>query len=199
MNCVGLDLSILASGVAFGADGGIAKAPRIVELLPQITHDIDKLMFIRDTIMDDMDAFKAQLVVIEDAATESRQGKALERFALSAMIRAELRYQNKPYLMVRPNSLKKFVSGNGQAKKDQMMAAMALPEHKGGWDLHYQDDNLCDATGLLYIGMAICGDWTPRTDAQIEVLKQIRGVNFWLSKMFPQAPAEKHLPLLRNQ
>ena len=53
------------------------------------------------------------------------------------------------FVKIAPPSLKKFVTGKGNAKKDQMLAALSEIFH-----LEIKDDNIGDAVGLALIGMS---------------------------------------------
>ncbi|HUV67023.1 MAG TPA: hypothetical protein VMW24_24260, partial [Sedimentisphaerales bacterium] len=67
---------------------------------------------------------------------------------------------------------KKFVAGKGNADKDLM-----LKEVLKRFALDLDNHNVADAVGLLYIGLALIGNWQPTTDQQRAVVTAVRNSN----------------------
>ena len=70
---------------------------------------------------------------------------------VGTMIRYKLHSVVPDYTEVAPNALKKFVTGNGNAKKDRMMLEVFKR-----WSFE-GTDNECDAVGLAMFGLAMRG------------------------------------------
>jgi crossover junction endodeoxyribonuclease RuvC len=68
--------------------------------------------------------------------------------ALHYYLRLFLHERKIPFKVVAPNTLKKFVTGKGNSKKNQMM----LHAFKK-WKMEFDDDNLCDAYGLARMSL----------------------------------------------
>lgn len=74
----------------------------------------------------------------------------------------------KEPLTVPPALLKKFVAGNGQARKDHMISST-----KQLWNLVIEQDDLCDAHGLARIAKEFIEKKSPYR-YQIEVIHRLR-------------------------
>jgi len=84
-----------------------------------------------------------KLVLIEGLSYGSTGDGAAQLAALNYFIRIFLLQNDIPYGSVTPSSLKKFVTGTGQCKKNLM-----LKEVYKKWGEDFQDDNLCDSYAL---------------------------------------------------
>ena len=105
--------------------------------------------------------YKPSLVVIEGLVLGSIKSTSTAQLAgLHYLLRWELneRGDQDGFLVVPPSTLKKFVTGKGNAKKDQML----LKTFKR-WGVEFNDHNVCDAYGLARYGLA---ELETRTDAK---------------------------------
>jgi crossover junction endodeoxyribonuclease RuvC len=68
-----------------------------------------------------------------------------------------------------PKALKKFVTGRGDASKDQMMAAIARR-----WSASITNDNLADAYGLAQLGLTLLNPKRTTLRSDLEVAKGVR-------------------------
>ncbi len=96
-------------------------------------------------------AYGVDLVVIEGYSFAGKFNNSLQ-YELGACIRMKLYQDEVMFVEVPPTSLKKFVTGKGNAKKDLML----LNVYKR-WDFDTEDDNEADAYGLAQFGRAIIG------------------------------------------
>ncbi len=162
-NVVGVDLSLTATGLAIQfTDGTIHRtisAPKLagMERLDCLAEQIDGKIALGD------------LVIFEDLAFSMNNAYAKENAGLAYLIRWRLWKRGIPYLLVTASSLKKFVTGAGNAEK-----SLLLREVYKRWGVDAANDNEADAVGLLYIGLAYTGQWEPTTEAQREVLEVLR-------------------------
>lgn len=110
------------------------------------------------------------LVVMEGLAFMAHNTTALVQLsALNYFIRDVLHFSNIPFVIVAPSTLKKFVTGKGNAKKDSMY----LETYKR-FGVSFTDDNLCDAYGLAAIGHAMSKPKEKLPDFQQEVVTLLK-------------------------
>jgi len=87
-------------------------------------------------------------VCIEGPSYSSNGAFQLQMGALHFYLRVFLFRKNVNYTIVAPGSLKKFVTGNGTAKKELML----LNVYKK-WGAEFKDNNLADAYGLARMAL----------------------------------------------
>lgn len=87
-------------------------------------------------------------VCIEGPSYASNGAFVLQMGALHFMIRLMLRKRNVDYSIIAPGTLKKFVTGDGRAKKDLMLLKVFKK-----WGVEFEDDNLADAYSLARMAL----------------------------------------------
>lgn len=91
----------------------------------------------------------ADLVVVEDLALSRTTGQHLTRAGLWHIIMEEIDNSSVPYAIVSPTSLKKYVTGRGNAGKDEVLAAAIRR-----WpDAPINGNDEADAYGLQAMGL----------------------------------------------
>lgn len=179
MSCIlGIDASLTATGYAIGESGSVNGKYGII---PGKFGGIQRLMHVRNKIMDRVDSTKPDLVVMEALSFGSKGSAVHDQAGLSKMIEAELVTEKIKYILCAPMTLKKYVCGSaGSAKnpirKEHMLKYLAT--RFGHHDVN--DNNICDAIGLVYIGMALMNEWQPQIEPQRQVLDGLRKNNPWL-------------------
>ena len=131
----------------------------------KITMDVDK--FLRDhagTWIKDSYAF------IEGYAFASQSAGHHEIVELGAMLRCYLIDNVDNVIEVAPTSLKKFVTGKGNAKKDTMIAHV-----RDKWGMLFETSDEADAYGLVKLGQAYCFPELCANQAQREVVAKLKG------------------------
>jgi Holliday junction resolvasome RuvABC endonuclease subunit len=160
---VGLDLSLTSTGVAL-ADGRVCRL-RIDGFGPK------RIEWIRATIMDLVPA-EIELAVIEWYSFGARGSHVREIAELGGVVRNALWRARVPYLDVPPSTLKKAATGNGKAKKYEVMRAA---ERRLGYEGTEDDES--DALWLRAIGWELLGcspcDWTKAGLDAIEPLRHV--------------------------
>ena len=68
--------------------------------------------------------------------------------AIHFLTRLTFYKKNVNFKVIAPGTLKKFVTGKGNSKKDLML----LKTYKK-WGVEFEDDNLCDAYGLARMAL----------------------------------------------
>lgn len=146
---LGLDLSLSSTGVALPDGSTVRVRPRPASLRgPQRLTNL--WLGIREAI----GPWRPQLVVIEDYAPGSigLSGKLANAELRGVVVqRLSLALPDASFAPIRPNTLKRWATGNGAAKKPAMMAAAA----RRGWADTGCDDEadafLLRALGLQYL------------------------------------------------
>lgn len=134
-------------------------------------------------IMNFIDNFNPQVIVIESYSYGS-QGQQHSIAEFGGILRADLcLYDEISILEVPPTTLKKFVTGKGNAKKFQMGIA-ALKN----WGFESANDDECDAYGLARFAAIVQGYDSPTNKKQVEALEGITNQKFSVgSKVKPAA------------
>ena len=134
MKATGLDLSIAATGYAYGTQNGIAHGT----IKTVGTKDV-RLVVIKNFIVERADG--SELVLIEGFLNKSFSAGITGM--VHGAVRTGLIEAGIPYASFPPTSLKKYATGSGNADK----TAMALAAYKRG-GVEFKDDNQCDAWWL---------------------------------------------------
>jgi crossover junction endodeoxyribonuclease RuvC len=147
---IGLDLSLTGAGYA-GPDG--------TKLFTSTGHKGDtlnqravRIAGLRDEILEALDGWQADLVVIEQPSFASTGGSAHDRSGLWWFVVDRLIAAGIPVVEVPPSTLKKYVAGNGQAKKNSICGHIVKR-----FDVLIEDDNEADAFALRALGLDLLG------------------------------------------
>ena len=103
------------------------------------------------SLMGLVEQYDIELVLIEGYSYGSKFNHQIQ-YELGGVLRYSLWEAGISFVEVPPKSLKKFVTGNGNAKKDLML----LGVYKR-WDFDTEDDNEADAYALAQFGRALLG------------------------------------------
>ncbi len=145
-SCVGLDLSLTATGFAIKKGNKVEwetlktspkKHPNYVRRYRHIATEILRripkncsMIFLEDYFMPDR---------------KERIQAAMRLVALSSVVRHELLNAGYPFMTASPTQLKKFIRGKGAGNKKVMMRWV-----EKRWGIKTADDNQSDAVGLAY-------------------------------------------------
>lgn len=158
---LGLDISLTATGVCtMNTDSGVIEANTIAT---DTLRGEARLSFIYDKLMQQI-IDHIDFACIEGYSYNS-QGKQFELGEAGGIARLVLAQKKINFKVIPPQSLKKFVTGNNNADKDEMMQTI-INEHKQKFD----DDNQYDAYGLATIAQHIHEKITPKERHKSEVL-----------------------------
>lgn len=114
-----------------------------------------------------LDSCKPELVVFEGYGF-GQLSSVQVLVEIGTLMRAVTYCSGIPYVDVPPMSLKKFTTGKGTAKKDEMM----LWVYKR-WGFEAKTNNEADAFALAMVGRAMLGQLENMTVVQQEVLKKL--------------------------
>ena len=152
MRVMGVDTSTKTGYVILDDEGGTVNVG-VLHHKPQNNRFSRYAHYTRE-ISELVEAYGVDLVVIEGYAFGGKFNHSLQ-YELGACIRMQLYQDEVKFVEVAPTSLKKFVTGKGNVKKDLMLLAVYKR-----WDFDTEDDNEADAYGLAQFGRAIVGEPT---------------------------------------
>lgn len=149
---MGLDLSLRRTGVAliWTSKGEWDFHTLLIEP-PVELREGGRLMYIERELRRLVDAFEPNFAALEGYSYGSLTGQ-FQLGEVGGLARLVLAGSNTPYVVVPPTTLKKYVTGSGNANK----IAMALQLNKE-LDITLYDDNEVDALCLAALGAHIWG------------------------------------------
>jgi crossover junction endodeoxyribonuclease RuvC len=170
---MGVDTSTKTGYVILDDEGGVANVG-VLHHKPTANRFARFASYTKD-VSELTAAYGVDVVVIEGYSFAGKFNNSLQ-YELGACLRMQLYKEEIPFIEVPPTSLKKFVTGKGNAKKDLML----LHVYKR-WDFDTEDDNEADAYGLAQFGRALLGYPTVVPSANLTALSKV------LSSLTPAA------------
>jgi len=147
MKILGLDLSLTETGLVALEDKEIVMKHLIKTKPDQFETEIERILYIINEITS-LPIPYLDLVVIEGASLGSFKTRSLFTLGkLHGLIEMFLKENEIKYIIVPPRSLKKFITGKGNAKKELML----LKVYKK-YGIEFDNNNLCDAFALAKYG-----------------------------------------------
>lgn len=149
MRIMGLDPSSNTGYVILDEDGNLVKAG-------VVTFKAAKDRFARYEkyeykIINLIDDYDIDLVVIEGYSFAGKFNNSFQ-YELGTVFRMALYKRDILFVEVPPSSLKKFITGKGNGRKDLIMLSVYKL-----WDFDTDNDNEADAYGLAQFGRGIIG------------------------------------------
>ncbi|KFZ41910.1 hypothetical protein CS060_04335 [Anoxybacillus flavithermus] len=161
MRFVGIDPST-KTGLVIIEDNKVHTAVEIVSEEKRAPH---RFIDIVNTIMSHIT--NQDVICIEGFSYSSRGAAVSVQYGIGWILRAELVKARLNYYEVPPSSVKKFATGKGNTKKDELV----LPIYKR-WGFEHNSDNVRDAFVLAQIARALHGQ-AELTKFQQEALNKI--------------------------
>lgn len=150
MLVLGLDISTKTGFcILESSDTGIVKNASGV--LRSNKKGFERLASLADKMTDIIADLVFDIIVIEGYGYANKY-TLVTLVEVGTVLRYFLWQSNQKYIDVAPNSLKKFVTGKGNAGK-----AMIIKEVYKRWGLDLFSDDEADAAGLAYFGLALLG------------------------------------------
>lgn len=145
MRFVGIDPSGETGMVLLDRNGNYLDG---FEIAPDIENKTVKICEIVEGIMDNLEL--GDVIAIEGFSFGSR-GKGIDfQFGLGHAIRLELYRQNMKWIEVSPTQVKKFATGKGTTKKENMI----LPINRL-WNFEHDSNNVRDAFVLAQVARSV--------------------------------------------
>ena len=156
MIVLGIDLSLVSTGISVLSKDVLVHSC-VVKSKPIGGRPIDeiiRLVTIVENIMKIVDKYAPQIVVIEGIAFGVQKTTALSQLAgLNYLVRAGLLTRSIRFVICAPTTLKRFITGKGNAPKDHVM--MEVYKHYG---ITAFTNDIADAIVLSKIGAMMLGD-----------------------------------------
>ena len=138
-----IDPSLTSSGYAYWHDEQLA----VGRIMPKTLRGTQRLKFIQSTFTKLVERAEPEILILEGYSMGSRHGKTFDIGELGGMFKLEAYQYRMQTLIVPPSTLKKWVTGKGNADKKAMKAAV-----RKKWKYDFKSDDECDAVALLYFG-----------------------------------------------
>ncbi len=157
MIVAGLDISCTNTGIAFlgVADGVVQAIPKVLMVGsipgPKKMRGLDRASYVAGEVLKLYDNYLPELVVMEGYAF-AKPFAMVPLVEIGTVIRYFTRQRGLDYVDVAPTKLKKFVTGSGNAKKDQMMMHVFKR-----WRFEAPNSDEADAYGLACMGLSAKG------------------------------------------
>lgn len=163
MKIMGLDLSLTSTGVAVFDSASIS-----TQVISSSHKAERRLQDLRDKIMGVVSKQKVDLCVVEGYAF-GRPNVMAPMGELGGVVKLALYMDGIETLIIPPTRVKKFATGRGQAKKDEVR----LSVYKR-WGFEAKTNDEIDAYVLVRIGMAYAGMDNTLTKSQQEIINSVR-------------------------
>jgi crossover junction endodeoxyribonuclease RuvC len=147
----GIDASLSASGFC-KIEQDTVEFCTIKTKLEGFSNDLDRFKYISDSIIKKIPK-DTNMIVIEDVfipVSKAHMGAAIKLAMLAGYIRMMLYEAKMPFSVVAPTSIKKHLTGNGNAPKDQM-AVHLFKNH----NIMTKNNNECDAVAMAFMARDI--------------------------------------------
>jgi len=172
MIIIGIDISLTGTGVVVLKNDQVDSELLIKSKPPEEKNnvtEIERLVLIVNKIEDIIEKYKPDLVSIENMAFGVRNATSLTQLSyINYAIRAYLWASNIKFILVAPKSLKKFITGNGNADKEEMMLEV-FQKYK----IAFTEDNCCDAFCLAVVGRTILNNSATKENEK-EVIEKLK-------------------------
>lgn len=148
---VGIDLSLTGTGLVVLRDDVTIYTQKLISTKPDKLIE-ERIIYIKDEInsifkriydFGNATGYEIKSVYIEGLSMGSKGSKMFELAGLHFFIRIFLSENGYNYKVIPPTTLKKFVTGKGNAQKNLML----LNVYKR-WGVDLDNDNICDAYSL---------------------------------------------------
>jgi crossover junction endodeoxyribonuclease RuvC len=164
MRYVGIDPSSKTGLAIIDKQGNIINA---ADVTTKVKEDPQRFSDIAEKIIDELQP--NDRIAIEGFSYGSKGKGVSFQYGLGWIIRHLLLERGYEYTEVPPTSVKKFATGKGNTKKDEMV----LPIYKK-WGFEHTSDNVRDAFVLAQMAKGIY-DSSNLTEYQKEALKKVTG------------------------
>lgn len=164
---VGIDPSLSSTGLYIIKDDG-DKYWQIDTKPKDYVSSINRCLYISDIIVSQLKKntdylSNIRLITIQDYFSGRQPGVVIQLAQLGTLIRYKLLKYGLPIIVAAPKKIKKFVTNNGNAKKQLMMKTVYQK-----WGFKASTDNLADACGMAHFSKYIYDIWNGRQNLSQE-------------------------------
>lgn len=159
---LGLDLSTKTGAAIVDSTATVVYAAQIT--FPKLMGEA-RINAIAGRVMNLIDHHKPCCVIIEDYAVGRFAGAAIVSISIGSVVRFLLWQNDIPFLVVSPTALKKFLTGKGNAKKENMILDVYK---KYGFTSPTNDE--ADAVALGMFGVCALKPSSTFTKAEVAVV-----------------------------
>lgn len=163
---LGIDQSLRSTGVAVVSAG--KESLLLGTVAPKKLTGAPRLAYIRDGIQDAIRSNPGIKYAALEGYSIDSVNRPFDLGEVGGLVRLSLHDAGIPFIVVSPKQLKQFVTGTGNAKKEDMRLAVLQK-----WHQDIDQDDACDAFGLAHVARAFhlhAGATRP----ELEVLKKLR-------------------------
>lgn len=162
---MGVDPSMMHTGVAILNRGKQVVFATQIDMPPNKGGPFERIQKIITDILDIRETYQPTVIMIEDMFIGNK-ATAISLVQLGTLLRYFLWQENIWYADVAAATLKRFVTGKGNAQKDQIMMFVLK-----NWGYTSKTNNIADAVGLAMMGLVSLGVTFPK--AQMEVVTKL--------------------------
>lgn len=137
-----IDPSLNESGICIFDEKGNLEYTCVVDN-PKKLSDMERLLYIKKSIIYMIKKFNIDCVGIEDYSYGSKGQAIINLGELGGVIRLYLYEHKIKYKTIPPTVIKKFITGKGNSKKELML----LKVYKK-YGIEFENNNICDAYAL---------------------------------------------------
>lgn len=142
---IGLDLSLNGTGLCvLDGEGNIALSTCIKNKAK--LSGFDRIIAVREKVISIIKEYQPTLIAIEGYSMGQKAGVHFDTVELSGQIKVWLYQTGYKFCLVPPTTLKKFITGKGNSKKNVM-----LMEILSRWGIKFLSDDEGDAYGLSVV------------------------------------------------
>lgn len=142
---IGLDLSLTETGVAAITDDGLTAE---VVKPPKGRNGVYRLEYLEKRIMRAVEQHGDVTGLAVEGYSMNSKGRVFDIAELGGIMKLAIRKAKIPAVIVPPKTLKKYVTGNGNADKKIMISVVSKHWYKT------TNDNEADAVGLAHFAKA---------------------------------------------
>ena len=153
-NVIGLDISLTCTGWCYLAEddyttGTIKTTPKDGIIQERVKIILKSLQSVLNTVKK---CQEIDLIAIEGYSfgVGKNASRAFDLAEVSGAVKLYLYKMGIPYVLIPPNTLKKFLTGSGRAKKNEMLKAAYKR-----FDVDVKTDDEADAFGLAMMGACL--------------------------------------------
>jgi len=143
---IGIDASYSSTGLIHLDENAEIKKQKILKFNKKETDTEDRLIKVKEDLIFPimtLNSVQKIKVCLEGPSYNSQGQRILQMGALNFFIRYWFRVLKIDYRVVEPNTLKKFVTGKGNCKKDLILLKVFKK-----WGVEFDVNDLADAYGL---------------------------------------------------